>query len=233
MSSATADFIVQHVRQHPESLLCFPSGDTPTETLRLLVDRSRSGEVDFSRCSFVGLDEWVGMDKTVPGSCEHYVEEHFFKPAGIKHENIRYFNAKAKDLDRECKRIDDFIFERGPIDVIVVGVGLNGHIGLNEPGTSPNLYSHHVTLDIATKQSAQKYFADINVLTEGITLGIQHMMEAKTMIVIANGKKKAEIIEKIIEGPVTEHVPGSILQKHSNCYFFLDSEAASALKKIS
>lgn len=232
MSTATADFIADEIKNKPNSFLCIPSGDTPTGTLSKLVEYEGKGFVDFSKCKFVALDEWVGMDKHDIGSCQHYVYSQFFDRIPISKDNVVMFNAKASEQNAECKRVDDFIFTHGPLDIVLVGVGGNGHIGLNEPGVSPELYCHVIALEQTTIQGAEKYFSDQKALDKGITLGLKHIMNAKTVIVIANGEKKAEIIKKIIEGDVTESIPGSILQRHSNCYFFLDREAASRLKVI-
>ena len=230
MSAATADFVVDVVAKKPTALLCLPSGDTPTKTLQLLVEYSRAKKIDFSKCRFVGLDEWVGMDRTSEGSCQQYIYTNFFDPLKIPQENIVFFNAKAEDLKKECKLVDDFIFKNGPIDLVLVGVGTNGHIGLNEPGASFNWYSHYIELEESTKKAAQKYFSETKTLHQGITLGLRHILDAKITVVIANGLKKAGIIQKIIEGEVTENIPGSVLQRHANCYFFLDKEAGSLLK---
>lgn len=232
MSSATAELVVKQIQQKPDSVLCFPSGDTPTGLLKLLVEYSRQGKVDFSKCEFVGLDEWVGMDKSDKGSCQHYMYEQFFIPSKISPSKITFFNAKAKDLKTECKQVDQFIFDHGGLDLVIVGVGLNGHIGLNEPGASFDSYCHFINLEDTTKNVAQKYFTGSTVLSQGITLGIKHMLEAKTAVVIASAEKKSAIIQKIVECPITEQVPGSILQRHSNCFFMLDKGAASKLKSI-
>jgi glucosamine-6-phosphate isomerase len=229
MSAATAAFVVDVVKKKPESLICLPSGDTPTGTLKILVSLARQGKVDFTRTKFVCLDEWVGMDKTDDGGCINYVFKNFFDPLEIKPNQIMHFNAKARDLNAECKKVDDFIFKNGGLDLVLVGVGINGHIGLNEPGTSPDLYCHVVDLESSTKQVAQKYFNSEKTLSQGITLGLKHILEAKSVIVIANGKKKAEIIQKIVEGPITTKVPGSILQQHKHCNLMLDHEAAFLL----
>lgn len=230
MSKATADFIADHIRQKPDSLLCFPSGESPTGTLHYLAAYARSGKADFSRCHFVGLDEWVGMDENDPGSCKHYMYTHLFRPLEIRQEQITFFDAKASKLDKECHRIDAFIFARGPIDLLLVGLGLNGHIGLNEPGVSFDLYSHYIQLAELTKHSAQKYFTSDTRLEQGITIGIKHMLEAKTAVLIAGGEKKASVIQQALEGEVTRQVPASILQQHANSYIFLDQGAASLLK---
>lgn len=229
LSKAAADLITDLVQSKPDSLLCLPSGDSPSKIISYLVEYAGRGKVDFSRCTFVGLDEWVGMDGNHEGSCKHYLYKHLFTPLKIKPENIMVFDGLAADLGKECKRIDQYILKNGGIDIMMVGIGLNGHIGLNEPGTSPDLYSHHTKLDPLTKTVAQKYFNQETILTEGITLGLKHFMEAKTAILIANGGKKAAIVSKAINGEVTGQIPASIIQKHPNSYVFLDGEAASEL----
>jgi glucosamine-6-phosphate isomerase len=232
MSAAAATLIAKQIHNKPKSLLCFPSGDTPTNTLKILVSNSLERKIDFSQCHFIGLDEWVGMDQYDEGSCQHYMYEQFFNPAKIQPQQITFFDAKARDLTVECKRVDNTILQHGGLDLIVVGVGMNGHIGLNEPGTSFNSYCHTSILDEVTKNVGQKYFSSSTPLTKGITVGLKHMMEAKTMVVIASGEKKSGIMQKIIEGAITEQVPGSILQQHKNVIFFLDEAAASQLKPI-
>ena len=231
MSSATASHVEDYLKTKPESLLCFPSGDSPTGTLKKLVADAQQGLTDFSRCRFVGLDEWVGMDKHDDGSCQQYLYSNLFNPLQISADRIMFFNAKAKDLEAECKKTDQYIFQHGPLDILIVGVGVNGHIGLNEPGSSFTSYAHVVNLAESTKTSGQKYFSRATNLEKGITVGIRHMMEAVTVIVIASGEKKADIIQKITEGPVTTEIPGSILQHHPNCFFFLDQAAASKLSR--
>ena len=230
MSSAVAEFVSGQVSKKPDSLLCVPSGDTPTGFLKKLVEKKIAGELSFDRARFVGLDEWVGMGKDDVGSCKHYVYNPFFYPAGIGENQIVFFDAKSDNLRDECKKVDDYIFSNGPIDLVIVGVGVNGHIGLNEPGVSPANYCHVVELEESTIRVAQKYFHDSTRLERGITLGLQHIMEAKTVVVIANGLKKAPVINKIINGPRTATIPGTILQLHTNCYFFLDRDAASELQ---
>jgi glucosamine-6-phosphate isomerase len=231
MSQATADFIARFVQQNPEALLCFPSGETPTTTLQLLVHYGLHTNIDFSRCRFVGLDEWVGMDKHTLGSCQQYMYSHFFDLLQISKEQIHFFDATNPDLLNECKRMDTYIFHNGPIDLMLVGLGLNGHIGLNEPGVSLNAYSQVSTLDKVTKTVAQKYFPSHTPLQQGITLGLKHLLEAKNVILQASGSKKADILAKALEGEVSSQVPASVMQMHPNSHVMLDNEAASALKK--
>jgi glucosamine-6-phosphate isomerase len=232
MSKATAEFIIEAVRENPSSVICLASGDTPTGTLKNLVQAAKEGRVNFSGCKFVGLDEWVGMDKNDPGSCSNYVFSNFFDALNISKKKIVFFDAKAENLEKECEKVDKFLEDEGQLDIVLVGVGVNGHIGLNEPGVSAKLRSHVVDLEQSTKDVAKKYFTGKFQLEKGITLGLRHIMDSRSVLVIANGPKKSDIIKKIIEGPVTEQVPGSILQSHPDCHFFLDRIAAEKLKTI-
>ncbi|GAC1304141.1 MAG: glucosamine-6-phosphate deaminase [Mucilaginibacter sp.] len=229
MSTAAADCIVEQVRQKPDSLLCFPSGDTPVGVFNSLINYANAGEVDLSQCYFVGLDEWVGMGKNDEGSCTWSLYESFFNKLNIAAGHIRFFDARAANLDASCKAIDDFIKEKGPLDIMMVGIGMNGHIGLNEPGTDFNLYSHHAPLAEVTVSVGQKYFKQQTLLTEGITLGLKHLQEAKIPMLIAAGSKKAGIIKQALEGPVTNQLPASIFQTLASGVVFLDEGAASEL----
>jgi glucosamine-6-phosphate deaminase len=226
LSRAAADLIVEQVKGKPESLLCFPSGDSPAGVFKCLIADAREGKVDFSRCYFVGLDEWVGMGKDDEGSCTNFLYEHFFTPLNIGPSMVRFFDAKADDLDASCKAIDDFIKGAGPLDIMMVGIGMNGHIGLNEPGTDFNLYSHHSSLAPVTISVGQKYFKQQTPLYEGITLGLKHLQEAKIPMLIAAGSKKADIINQALQGEVTNQLPASIFQTLPSAVVLLDEGAA-------
>ncbi len=232
MSLAAARFVIGYVQRKPNALLCFPSGDTPTGTCKYLADFANSGEADFSQCHFVGLDEWVGMDRNDAGSCQHYLYNHLFNPLNVRPDQITFFDAKAADPEKECGRINDFIGLRGPIDLMLVGVGLNGHIGLNEPGAPFDQYAHLAALDPITQTTAQKYFSRPILLTQGITLGIGHLLESSVAVILASGTKKAGIITQAIEGEITEKLPASIIQHHADGHIFLDQAAAANLTQM-
>jgi glucosamine-6-phosphate deaminase len=231
MSKAAADLVAGQLAQKPDSLICFPSGESPTGMLKYLVQYAGDGKADFSQCFIVGLDEWVGMDETDIGSCKHYLNANFFSHLDIDPERVMLFNAKTDDLQGECERINNFIIQKGGLDIMVVGIGMNGHLGLNEPGTAFNLYAHVSQLDEVTIQVGQKYFDKQTALTEGITLGLQHLKEARLPVLIASGAKKAGIIARSLQGKVTTGVPASILQTLSNALVLLDKDAASELQQ--
>jgi glucosamine-6-phosphate deaminase len=231
MCRAAASFVAGHIRNKPSALICLPSGDTPTGMLRDLVDDVQEGRLDLSQCHFVSLDEWAGLNGGDEGSCRRYMDEHFFQPLNIGPDRIWFFNGRATDLKEECERIDRLVSSRGGIDLMMVGLGMNGHVGLNEPGTDFGLYAHVSVLAEQTKEVAKKYFREEVPLSHGITLGPRHLLEARIAVLIASGSKKAEIVARSIEGEVALEVPASMLQRHENAFAYLDSDAAGLLRK--
>lgn len=230
LSKETGEAIIRFIKNKPDALLCLAAGDTPAGTFSYLVKAHQEGRVDFSSCRFVGLDEWVGLNETNKGSCSYFMYKSLFEPLGINPEKIVFFDACSEDLKAECIRIDNYISLNGRIDLMLVGVGMNGHIALNEPGVSFELYSHVVELDSVTKSVAQKYFDREIMLEKGITLGLKHLTEAQTAIVIASGRKKSSVMKKAIKEDVTSQIPASIIQTHKNGFVFLDEDAAAELK---
>ncbi|MBS1948075.1 MAG: glucosamine-6-phosphate deaminase [Bacteroidetes bacterium] len=226
LSQATASEVINLVKEKPHAVICLPSGSTPLGTCQWIVKNAQQQETDFSKCVFIGLDEWVGIGKENPGSCSYFFYHHFFDPLKIPEQQIFLFDAFAKNWSEECKKMDKTIAAKGGIDLMIVGIGMNGHIGFNEPGTSFRLLSHVTDLDETTKSVGQKYFPQKTHLSKGITLGLGHLMKANKAILIANGKNKAQIIHKALKEPVSEDMPASIMRKHSNGFFYVDKEAA-------
>lgn len=233
MSKAAADLVAATLAEKPESLIVFPSGESPTGMLNYLVQYAGDGTIDLSQCHIIGLDEWVGMDERDEGSCKHYLYNNFFRHLDLDPERITMFDAKADDLDAECDRVNTIISSHGGLDIMIVGIGMNGHLGLNEPGTPFDLYAHTSVLDPVTVEVGQKYFSKATPLTHGITLGLQHLQDAKTAVLIASGAKKAPIIHEALQGLVSTEVPASILQRIAQARVFLDADAASELEHAS
>jgi glucosamine-6-phosphate isomerase len=221
-SAAAARRIADLVARKPDATLCLASGETPIETFRQLVMLSRAGATDLSRCTFVGLDEWVGFGPADDGSCAFYLYRDLFHPLAIRPEQIHYFDAKAADLQAECARIDAVLAERGGLDFMLVGIGMNGHIALNEPGTPFTLRCHVADLAETTKQVGQKYFQTETALSQGITLGLQHFTDAHEVMLMASGPRKAAILRQALTGPVTTDCPASIVQTHPNALVWTD-----------
>ncbi|RFZ94696.1 glucosamine-6-phosphate deaminase [Mucilaginibacter conchicola] len=231
MSKAAAELVAGQLAEKPESVLVFPSGDSPTGTLNCLVDWANDGRIDLTQAFIIGLDEWVGMDENDKGSCKYYLKNTFFDKLNTKLTNVTLFNAKADDLEAECERMNNFIASKGGLDIMMVGIGMNGHLGLNEPGTPFNLYAHPSELDPVTVEVGQKYFDTATPLTGGITLGLQHLAEAGKAVLIASGAKKADIIAKSLQGELSTAVPASILQTLDNAVVLLDEDGAGKLNK--
>ncbi len=222
----TASHIAGLVAQKPTALLCLASGETPIGVFHTLVALAREGRADFSQCTFIGLDEWVGFGPTDPGSCSFYLYRDLFAPLQLRPDQIVYFDAKSPNLAQECQRVDAAIAQHGSLDLLLVGIGMNGHIALNEPGTPFSLRAHVVDLHEMTITVGQKYFSESTTLTTGITVGLQHLTEAREVILMANGARKAGVVREALHGPVTEQFPASIIQTHPNAQVWLDSEAA-------
>ena len=229
LSVKTAEMIADLLSQKPDALLCFPAGDTSLGTFEQLVGLNRAGRISFKDCRIAGLDEWVNIGEKRNENCLSFLKNNFFDHIDISLENFCFFDGEASDLKQECRKTDDFINRYGPIDLILLGVGMNGHLGLNEPGTSFDLYSHLVDLSETTKIVGQKYFSGKIGLSTGITLGIKSIMEAKEVVLQLSGVKKAEIVKQLVDSEISPIFPASVIKTHSNAYLLLDREAAENL----
>lgn len=223
--------ILDCVRQKPDAVLCLTSGDTPLKTYTRIVELAQQTRTDLSRVTFFALDEWLGIPTTSPGSCYYIVMENLLKPLQIDAKQFHYFDGLAKDPQGVCDSIHKKLQQLGGLDLIFVGVGLNGHIGLNEPGTPKHLHAHISDLDPMTIDIGQKYFTEKTVLTKGLTMGLADFLEAKTAMVIASGKKKAPIMKQALEGAVSNSLPVSLIREHKHGFVLLDAEAASELSR--
>jgi glucosamine-6-phosphate deaminase len=230
LSRATADIIGAYISAKKNSLICIASGHTPIGVFQCLAQDIHSKKLDVSSCTFLSLDEWVGIDPTDPGSCLSMLKRDFFDHVPIKNEQLVFFNVLTENLEAECARINTLINSHGGLDIMLVGVGTNGHIGMNEPGTPFNSYAHIGELAEETKTVGQKYFTKKTSLSLGITLGLSHLKEAKLPIVMANGEKKAAIIAKALSINPTEQLPASIVQKIPQAFVMLDQQAANEIK---
>lgn len=211
--------------RHP--LLCPASGDSPAGLFGEMVDRASRGRLDISNWYFAGLDEWVGMNEGDEGSCRYHLDRQLFHPLQVPAGKICFFDGRAEDLQMECERTEDFIRQHGGIEVIILGLGLNGHAGMNEPGTPRASRSHISKLDTITKDTGQKYFKESRPLTEGITLGLATIMEARHILLLVSGAHKAAIVQKMLEAPISEALPASLLRLHADLKIYLDKGAAS------
>lgn len=229
LSDFAAAQIISLVQQHPKAVLCLAAGDTPKLTYQKVAALAHKNNIRFADITFIGLDEWIGIGPATEGSCYHFLNELIFTPLSIQKERIFFFNALAVNLLAECNRIDEVVAELGPIDLTLVGIGMNGHIGFNEPGVDPQLGAHVVTLDAVTTNVGQKYFKEEKLLTQGISLGMAQLMASGKVLLLANGLKKAAIIRKTLREDISNAVPASLIRNHSAGMVLLDREATSEL----
>ncbi|HEY4784889.1 MAG TPA: glucosamine-6-phosphate deaminase [Bacteroidales bacterium] len=227
LSIETAKLIARIIAGKPDALLCFPAGETSLGTYAALIQMHKNGIISFNKCKVVGLDEWVHLDEMQNENCYHFLKKHLFDHIDMNPENLCFFNGESNDLQKECLLTDQFIKANGGIDMMLLGVGMNGHLGLNEPGISFDNYSHIVELDSVTKRVGQKYFSARAELTKGITLGMKHIFETKTVILQISGKKKSPVVKRLLEAEVSTELPSSLLKKHPNTFLLLDADAAS------
>ncbi len=231
LSKATTILIARAIKEKRNSLICLASGYTPIGVFEELSKEVKENNLDLSSCTFLSLDEWVGIDPNDSGSCLTMLKRDCFEPLCLQPHQTEYFNVNLPDLEKECDRINSFIERNEGLDIMLVGVGTNGHIGMNEPGTSFDSYAHISTLAEETKNVGQKYFSKPTSLSLGITLGLRHLREAKLPLVMASGEKKAAIIAKGLTQAPTEEIPVSISQLIPQGYVMLDEAAASQLPK--
>lgn len=229
MSDYCANIILDSLNQNPALVLCMASGHTPTRTCELLVEKIQKEKVDTTKMTFIGLDEWVGLPPDNEGSCHYYFQHHLLLPLGLKPTQFHLFDVLSEDLHKECEKMNAVIESKG-IDLMIVGIGMNGHIGFNEPGIPFSNKCHVAKLEEITKEVGQKYFSGETKLDKGITIGLQYLMQSKQVILLANGLKKAAVIKEAIKGPVGTAFPASIMQTHSNGLIITCSEAASLVQ---
>ena len=230
MSVKAFEDVVAIMQAASKPLICVASGDSPSGIYKNIVKGVGSNKINIDSWCFLGLDEWVGLNGDDEGSCRYHLNRELFNPLAIPANRICFFDGAASDLEDECKITEAHIKEHNGIEIAILGLGMNGHIGMNEPNTSIQTRSHIINLDPLTVEVGQKYFKKPQPLTKGITLGIDTLMDAKHIVLIVSGSKKAGIVKEVMEGPISEAVPASLLRNHPNCSIYLDEAAAAALK---
>ncbi|MEJ0106025.1 MAG: glucosamine-6-phosphate deaminase [Bacteroidota bacterium] len=229
LSTVIADEVIGLIKNKPTAVICFASGDTPRLACRLIAEKAIQEKTDVSGFTFIGLDEWVGIPTENEGSCRFFFESLLIKPLNLSPAQTFLFNALSENLSGECNAMDKAIAGKGGIDLMIVGIGMNGHIGFNEPGVSFENYSHVIDLDESTITVGQKYFKGPVKLKQGITLGLKYLIESKKAIVMANGSKKADVIKKAVDGKISNQFPATIIQTHIQGVVMIDEEAAALL----
>ena len=215
VSRKAANIIAAQVIHKPNAVLGLATGSTPIGAYKLLIEQYNNGDLDFSEVTTVNLDEYVGLPAENDQSYRYFMNDNLFNHINIRKDHTFVPNGLAKDVNAECAEYEKRIEELGGIDLQLLGIGGNGHVGFNEPSDAFDTVTHVVELKASTREANARFFASIDeVPTHALTMGLKGIMGAKKVLLVANGPQKAEIVEKAFFGPVTPEVPASILQLH-------------------
>jgi len=222
---AVAQAIITHLDARPDALLCLAGGDTPMPVYRCLIEAHRAGEVDLHKAWYVALDEWVGLGYEDEGSCKQMMYDGFYLPAGIPLEHIVFFDGKAADIQAEARRVAAFIERQGGITLALLGIGMNGHIGFNEPGRRSDAIAAVVDLDETTVSVGRKYFKDGNTPGQGVTVTVSGLTQADEVLYMVTDAHKRAIVQRILDSAPTPDIPATMLKTHPDLTIFLDLAA--------
>lgn len=215
MSRKAANIISAQVIAKPNCVLGLATGSSPVGTYKQLIDWYKKGDIDFSNVTSINLDEYVGLDGTNDQSYRYFMNTNLFDHINIDKNRTFVPNGCAEDINAECEAYDARIKEYGGIDLQLLGIGLDGHIGFNEPDDVFTKNTHLVDLDESTIVANARFFESIDdVPRKAVTMGMGGIMNAKKILLVANGANKKEILEKAFFGPITPEIPASILQLH-------------------
>ena len=232
ISKEAAEIIRDAIHLKPNLVLGLATGSTPIGTYKELIRMYKQGELDFSKVVTFNLDEYVGLPPTHDQSYHYFMHENLFNHININPANVHVPSGVAEDFDRYCQWYEDEIAKAGGIDLQVLGIGSDGHIGFNEPGSPLESRTRIVTLTEETINDNSRFFErKEDVPKSAITMGVGTIMEARFCLLLANGEKKADPVEALVEGPITTQVTASALQMHPNATVIIDKDAASKLKR--
>lgn len=230
MDRLVAKEFIDMVKKKPNAVLGFATGTSPLGVYKNLIEANKKGIVSFKDCTSFNLDEYVGLAGNHPQSYRYFMDHALFDEIDIKKENT-YVPSGVGDYHKGMKEYDALIKGVGGIDIQILGIGSDGHIAFNEPGTPFDSYTHETALAPSTIKDNSRLFSSIDeVPTHAVTMGIKSIMEAKKIVLIAMGKNKAKAIYGLLKGPITEELPCSILQKHPDVTVYCDEDAYSLVK---
>lgn len=221
--------IIDLVQDHPKAVLGLATGSSPLGVYRELIKSYQNHHVTFEHVTAFNLDEYVGLPSDHPQSYRSFMRNELFNHLNIHLANTHIPCGNVKSLEDEIIRYEE-VLKKHPIDLQLLGIGTNGHIGFNEPGTPFDCVTHGVILDTCTRKDNARFFDHLDhVPTQAITMGISTIMKAKEIVLIATGEKKASAVKAMIRGPIDPILPASILQKHPNVHIYLDHLSAKDL----
>ena len=232
MSRKAANIISAQIILKPDCVLGLATGSSPIGIYKQLIEWYHKGDLNFSEVKTVNLDEYKGVSDDNPQSYHYFMNYNFFQHINIDTKNTNLPNGLALDTEQECERFNELITQLGGIDLQLLGIGHNGHIGFNEPGESFEKGTHCVELTLSTLEANSRLFGEGEQMpTHAYTMGIKTIMLAKKILLVVSGEEKAEILAKALNGPITPSVPASILQLHPDFTVVVDAKAAKYLEE--
>jgi glucosamine-6-phosphate deaminase len=228
MSQRAADIVTETLTRKPDCALCLPTGNTPLGMFRILIDRIKSGDLDASRAQFFLLDEYVGIDDDDPESLTRWLKAEFLTPAGIPEQNIHELPTMADDLAAAARQYEADLAAAGGLELAVLGLGGNGHIAYNEPGSPADSRTRVLTLTDESIEQARGYFEGRTVPTQAISAGVATLLEARRIVLLVSGESKAGIVRDALYGAQTPDVPASFLQLAGDRVEAVIDEAAAS-----
>lgn len=232
MSQAAAEIIIEKIKEKPDMVLGLATGASPLQTYRCLAQRYQEGSLSLKQVSAFNLDEYAGLPKTHEQSFYHYIKENLISQTDLQEENVHVLHGMAEDAELECKAYEERIAQLGGIDIQLLGIGLDGHIGFNEPDHIFSMTAHVSNLEEETRQANAKYFSRLEeVPKKAMTMGIGTIMQAEALLLLVSGREKAVVLAQALYGPINPQLPASIVQIHHNCTVVVDEPALQELKK--
>ena len=229
ISRKAAEAAAEYINNNPGALICFAAGDTPLGMFEKLIEMQREKEVDLSSVFYAELDEWLGLGYEDKGSCRQVMADNYYLAAGIPEERINLFDGLDDDTGAQCRKMEKWIELHGGIGLAALGIGLNGHVGFNEPASPESKGCFTVPLDEVTRAVSKKYFGTATAAEKGITIGLSTLIESKKLILLASGVKKAHILSAAFNGKKDPSVPASLLRDHPELTVIADKAAAAEL----
>ncbi|MHC2994075.1 MAG: glucosamine-6-phosphate deaminase [Candidatus Atribacteria bacterium] len=229
MSKLAADIVAEQIINKPNTVLGLATGSTPFGMYKELVKLYKKGKLDFSKVTTFNLDEYLGLSPEHPQSYHYYMYENFFNHVNIEEKNIHIPKGDTKDPVQECLGYEEEIEELGGIDLQVLGIGVNGHVGFNEPNINLEARTHVIQLSNKTIRANSRFFKNLDkVPRKAITMGMVTIMKSKKIILMAWGKEKRKAILKTISGHIATEVPASLLQVHNDVILIVDKKIYSS-----
>lgn len=231
LSKLGAEIIANLIKEKPNCTLGLATGSSPVGTYQNLIKAYNNKEISFKDVHSYNLDEYCGIDRNHPQSYYYFMHDNLFNHVNIVEDNVHLPSASGENFEKQCDEYNAMLRE-AEIDIQLLGIGSNGHIAFNEPGTPFDLETHVVELTDKTRQDNKRFFNSIDeVPTHALTMGIKNIMQAKQIVMLISGANKADTVVQLLNGPVTESFPASILHKHENVTVIIDEAAYSKVEK--